>query len=545
MKWMEYREVLAHYGRYLHFLRPFWGGAAIVLFFMVLSLAVQFPTPLIVRHIFDVVLPDKDISAFFVFAGILLGIALGKTISGLLSDRILANYRERAAMFTRTKLFDHVLGAKMAFFDQHQAGYIKSRIDEDVDQVDSMLYENIPNLVIQILTFVGGLVICLMISKLLTTVVLVSIIPYVLIFHHFTGRIYKLTMDNHEAWAHFQGFVVELVGKVSLIKLFSGIGPANDAFRDACKKPLASNKDIELEQASFEAAMNLITALIPLLVLLLGIIEAIYGRFTTGGIIAFSSSMTYLFGPTTILVNMNVNLSKSLVSAKRIFEIMDLPRESLAFGNNELKQVDSISFKDTAFYYSENRGLDRISFTVKRGQSLCVIGASGAGKSTLGYLLTGLRLPSSGSVCVNNQPIHSFSLESLRAKIGYVPQEPLLFSGSIRDNLYLENSEISEDELLRMAMLETWVGSLPEGLDTYIHENGVGLSGGEKQRIALARALAVKPDILFLDEVTSALDPENETKVLGNLLGLPWQPAMICITHRQSLANQFDQVVQL
>jgi len=542
---LNYKAAFNDYCRYLYLLRDYWSSAGIILLFMFLALSLQFPTPFIVRHVFDVVLPSEDMSTFFYLSLLLIVIASGKTLANLASDRILAKNREKVGKYIRGILFNKLYASEIGFFDGHQAGYIKSRIDEDVDQVDSMLYENIPNLVIQVLTFCGGLIVCFMISKLLTLIVLALIIPYVFSFHFFTKKIYSLTQENHEIWAMFQGFIVEFIGKISLLKIFSGVKPATKEFEDQLSSPLQSNKKVEFMQANFEATMSLISAIVPLCVLLVGVIETMHGRFSVGGIIAFSSAMSYLFGPTSTLVGMNINASRALVSVRRIFEILDLPEETSSFGDRHLNKVECIEFRDVGYLYEEKRGLDSISFEINHGQSMCILGSSGAGKSTIGYLLTGLRIATSGSILINNEPIQNYKLKDLRKRIGYVPQEPLLFSGTVEENLYLDKSSFDLNNLLETVMLKQWVDGLPNGLKTQIHESGVGLSGGEKQRLALARAILTKPDILFLDEVTSALDQETEFIILDNLLKLEWKPILICITHRAELSQKFTKIINV
>lgn len=518
---------------------------ALVLTLMLCSLALQFPTPLIVRKIFDVVLPAKDAHKFLFWAFVLLGISIGRIITNLYTARLLAKNRSEVSLHVREIIFNKILNARMDFFDHNKVGYTKSRIDEDVDQVDSMIYEAIPNLVIQTITFLGGLVICWLISPTLTIVVLASIAPYFIAFNYYSRKTYSLTLVNQETWATFQGFIVEYLTKIPLLKILMGMKPVRKEFQASIVPALMSNRKIEETQAHFEAVMGLLTAIIPLLVLLVGILQTIELKFTVGGIIAFNTAMQNIYGPTTTLVHMNINSSKTLACLSRIFKILDLPEEQDAFGTKHIEQLYSIEFKEAELLYDGERGMKPISLTVKKGNSLCIIGVSGSGKSTLGHLLVGLRTPTRGSVLVNGLDHREYDIRSLRKIIGYVPQETLLFSGTIRDNLFFENSKIGANELVKIAQLEPWISSLPKGFETRIQDTSMGVSGGERQRLAIARALTSKPDLLILDEITSALDPENEERVFRNILQLPWKPMVICITHRREFTTLFDQVIEM
>jgi len=325
---------------------------------------------------------------------------------------------------------------------------------------------------------------------------------------------------------------------------------ATNRFSNSLTEAVSSTREIEYTQASFNAIAGLITSFAPLAVLLIGVLEIMHERLTVGGLIAFSANVLYLFGPIRELVSFNIGMNASLAAAKRVFQIYDLVEEARAFGGKSLSSIKHIQFNDTScIFQKENlRGLKKVDFALNKGELLCIIGKTGTGKSTIGNLLFGFNMPTGGEIMVNAEPYQRFRLADIRRNIGYVAQEPALISGSILDNLRLARPEAKEEEInevLTLCLLNDWIKGLPAGVHTHIHEAGVGVSGGEKQRIALAQTLLRQTDVLVLDEAASALDPHTAKTIFNNLVSLSWQPAIINITHRHSQITLFDKVVEV
>ena len=544
------RELFHIYFRFYRLLKPYWKESIFICLMMTFGLVLQFPGPLIVRHMLDHVIPEQNLELMLWLALALFGIAVLKVGSGYFNSIFRARNKAEITLYIRKLLFGKVLHARMIFFDGEHAGYIKTRIDDDVDRVDQFFFDTVLIVVLQSLTLIGGLIISLYINVKLTLLGCLAALPYFLIQKQFSRRLYVQSHVNQELWARFQGFLTELVSMMPTIKSQKQEPMIRQNFTNNLFEAVHSSREIENTEAQFNALVGLVTSLAPLAVLMLGIFEIVSGRFTVGGLIAFSANIVYIFNPIQSLISMNVNMNSALASANRVFEILDLEDEAGQFGQDDLTDIQTISFDDVSFIYDENqrRGLKSTMFRLSRGEAVCIVGSSGVGKSTIGKLLIGLNTPTSGVISFNGKAYQKYRIQEIRQRIGYVAQEPRLFSGSIYDNLLLANPEATEkqmNQVLAWCALDRWIASLPQGIHTSIHEAGAGVSGGEKQRIAIAQALLKQTDFLILDEVTSALDAETEKAVVSNLAHLPWRPGIIHISHRKTVVEMFSKVVEI
>lgn len=293
--------------------------------------------------------------------------------------------------------------------------------------------------------------------------------------------------------------------------------------------------------------MHLFTTLI---ILWIGSIEIMQNEMTLGELITFNALVIYFFGPIERLVEIQPTIQSAIVATRRILEILDLNEEGSEKFNNikELQNIKKIEFSNVDFRYGHRENiLSNVCFSITTSQSLALIGESGSGKSTIAKLILNYYTPTNGIIKINNLPLEKLSIENLRSKISYVAQKPFLFNGTIRENLLL-NSEIEttdEDLIYACQIAECWefIKSTPSGFDTIIESNGINISGGQAQRIVLARAVLKKPDVLILDEPTSSLDTTVSNKIQENLKMI--NCIKIIITHDVNLSKLCDNILIL
>ncbi|WHA09773.1 ABC transporter ATP-binding protein [Enterococcus montenegrensis] len=294
-------------------------------------------------------------------------------------------------------------------------------------------------------------------------------------------------------------------------------------------------------------AMSVLMAIGPMLIYLVGGFLLTKGQLTIGGIITFASLLGRLYNPVTQLSNIQVDLMRSFALFERIFEYMDITPtiQNTPQAKDLTISRGEVLFTAVDFRYEENEVLNNINLQILPGETLALVGPSGAGKSTLTHLLTRLYDPTSGTVTIDNQNIKDVTFTSLRQNIGVVSQETFLFNGSIYDNLLYANENASKAEVIaatKAAYIHDFIMTLPNGYDTVVGNRGIKLSGGEKQRIAIARIILKNPQILILDEATSALDAISEYYVQKAMDNLMQNRTSIVIAHRLSTIANADQI---
>ena len=546
-----YRKVWRIYKRFLVFLKPYWKVGVVVGILMIFSSLLQLPAPLLTKYIIDSIIPQKNLNMLNMLILLLVLVILANNVINYVFQTMLINYRIKVEKNIRVLLIEKVFAGPIAFFEKFHAGYVVSRIDSDVNQLGHLFLETLLNIALNILTFFVGLFLLFYLNVKLAVISILSLPLFVVSFHVFSKKMNELMMQKQEMWGIFRGVLTEIISMVKTIKLFGKKEFSLKRIEKPLHNALESEKKLQMYNVISGIAIGITGVLLPLIVLWYGVRQIILGEFTLGGFIAFNSVIGYLYDPVKSFVNLNLNIHSSIAAAERIFEIIDLEEESGKFGTKELKNVDSIEFRNVTFFYPEREeksGILNISFSIKKGERLAIVGETGSGKSTIVRLLTGFDIPQRGEILFNNENYTVYSLDSIRRRIAVVPQEPPLLSGSIIDNIAFFDKEADEKfiyQLIKLCELEQTIERFPEGIHTNVYEQGVGLSGGEKQRIAIARALYRKSDVIIFDEATSALDKKTEEKIFNNLLSLKWNPSVIWISHRDYLLDNFKNILSL
>lgn len=556
--------------RMLTFAVPYRKILAVFLPVVVLAAAVSAVNPLILRALIDNGIYKKDASLVIWLAILVAGLALFDAGLALTERRISAYIGEGLIFDMRSKVFRHIQRMPLAFFTRTQTGALVSRLNNDVIGAQQAFTDLLSNVVGNLVTVVIVLGAMFFLSWPITLAALV-LLPVFLIPARLVGRrIGSLTMEGYNLNSEMNMVMQERfnVGGAMLVKLLGR--PEVEATSFEAKAGRV--RDIGIAQATyariFFVALTLTASLATAIVYGVGGVAAVHGALQVGTVVALTQYLTRLYGPLTQLSSLNLDVMTALVSFERLFEVLDIipmiqedpdaldiPRgqasiefDQVDFAYPGAEEVSLASLESVAVLESgaSNEILHNVSFKVESGQMVALVGPSGAGKTTISSLVPRLYDVTAGSVRLSGIDVRRATMSSLRDVVGVVTQDPHLFHDTLRANLLYARPEASESDILAalaQAQVGHLVGELPDGLDTVIGERGYRLSGGEKQRVALARLMLKAPDIVVLDEATAHLDSESEAAVQRALRETLSGRTSLVIAHRLSTVREADELL--
>jgi ATP-binding cassette subfamily B protein len=599
--------------RVLSYARGYWWHIGGMLVTILLTTGLSLLTPLIFRHMIDIVLPAKDANRLLLLAGALLLIPAVEGAINVIQRRLNATVGEGVIYDLRSSLFSRLQRMSLRFFTNTKAGELMSRLNSDVVGAQNAISNTIVGIVTNLIEAVALLAIMLALEWRLTLISIV-ILPLIVIAARRLGTILRdiarEAMDhNAKMNAHMNETLN--IGGALLVKLFGRTAEEEKRFRERA----ANVRDIGIRRAvigsGFFVIIGLVSAVGTALVYGLGGYFVIRDVFTIGDIVAFGAYLGQLYGALQGLAGAPVEFSTSMVSFERVFEVIDLPQDIVEKENaiplqdvrGEL-QFDNVTFNyrvDESILLKEVKrygrhedvgavlslakpasedgqkvraksgngrdqgtvppeaeeepregsqareiALEGVSFTARPGQLVALVGPSGAGKTTMTYLIPRLYDPTEGVIRIDGHDLREVTLDSLAATIGMVTQETYLFHDTIHTNLVYAKIDATQEEIesaARAANIHNFITDLPDGYDTIVGERGYRLSGGEKQRIALARVILKDPRILVLDEATSHLDSESEALIQEALKRVMAGRTSIVIAHRLSTILAADLIL--
>jgi ATP-binding cassette subfamily B protein len=565
------------WGRILAFAAPY--RRALVLFLVVIVLAALsgVVNPLVFKEIID-----KGIGAdppatgrphlVLALAGLSIGLALFDAVTSLVQRYFSARIGEGLIYDMRSAVFGHVLQQPIAFFTRTQTGALISRLNNDVLGAQQAFTGTLSGVVSNAIGVTLTLVAMAVLSWQITLAALVLLPLFVIPARMVGSRLQALTRESYGLNAEMNTMMTERfnVSGALLVKLFGRPDQEADSFRGRAGRV----RDIGVETAMygrvFFVALTSVAAVATAIVYGFGGTLAAHGDLGVGTVVALAAYLTRLYGPLTALSNVRVDVMTALVSFERVFEVLDLePMVADRPGAQVLaREATTVEFDDVVFGYPSAEevslaslesvaSLDRtsgvdvlhgVSFTAAPGQLVALVGPSGAGKTTISSLVTRMYDVRSGTVRIGGHDVRDLTLQSLHDAVGVVTQDAHMFHDSIRANLLYARPEATEDELwsaLADAQVAGLVRSLPDGLDTVVGDRGYRLSGGEKQRMAIARLLLKAPGVVVLDEATAHLDSESEHAVQLALARALAGRTSLVIAHRLSTVRDADQILVL
>jgi subfamily B ATP-binding cassette protein MsbA len=536
--------------RFINFLKPYWIKGVWAFFFTLLYVLLQLPMPFLTKYLVDEVIVSKDFHILNIIGFVLIGVLFINAASSFIQGYLLTTFRNRIFFDIKIRLFSHVQELPLSFFHEKQTGYLLSRINGDVEAAEGLLADTLISLVQNIFIFIVG-VTCVLYLHSKLAFISFSVLPlYILSLAVFNKRLRNVSYEVREKYANVQKDLQELLSGVFIIKAFTGEKVATIRLIRRLKE--AVRKDVRRDILSLIAGISstVISTIGPLVLIWYGCAEIMRGSLTIGGLMAFKSFLGYLFGPTQTLFSLNISMQRSIAACQRIFEILDTAPEIEVKNAKELKiKEGKVIFDDVSFSYdSKTPILNNISLQANHGEIVAIVGKSGVGKTTLVNLIPRFYELSNGRILIDGEDIRNVTLKSLRQNIGIVSQEPFLFSNSAKENIKFGKRDVSEEEIIyaaKLAYADEFIRNLEKGYNTNIGERGYRLSGGEKQRISIARAIVKNPRILILDEATSNLDSESERLIQNAIESLVKNRTTFVIAHRLSTILNADKLIVL
>jgi len=451
----------------------------------------------------------------------------------------------------RNQIFQHLQKLSLSFYKKRRTGEIMSRAVNDVNLLQNVLANNIMRLVLNILIVLGVFVFIFYIDWRLSFFVL-AVFPFLIFVVRRVGSQIKDSSSLVQMKiADISSILQEVIGGIEVIKSFTMEEHEVKKFQDQNLKNFRLNMKRTRIVAILPPIVEVLTTLCLVAILWYGGREVIKGKLTIGELIAFLGYIGLIINPLNRISRDYSQYQQALASTERIFELLDIePEIKESPGAIEMPRIEGyIKFENVSFSYNEKElVLENINLDLKPGEKLALVGPSGVGKTTLVSLIPRFYDPILGKISIDKQDIKKVRLSTLREQIGIVPQETILFSGSIKDNIAYGRMKASDEEVVeaaKKANAHNFINSLPNGYETEVGERGVKLSGGERQRIAIARAILRDPRILILDEATSAVDTEAEVLIQEALEKLMKSRTTIIIAHRLSTIVNADRIVVL
>jgi len=432
-----------------------------------------------------------------------------------------------------------------------KVGYLMSRIGNDPQNLQGLMADTFFSFIRSILVFCFGLAVLFYLHWRLALLALVVLPAFVYAVHFFSGRVRMKSGEMQENIGRVFDIIGESLSGIPVIKSFCAEESQAFKVRTKLQKTFRTGLEFAMVNTFYTSLTGLIAGLGPLLVLGYGGLEVIRGNLTLGSFVAFNAYVGYLYGPVRNLMGLNANIQSSLASLKRVFEIFDQPVEDSDIEPDRAEDLPAvkgeITFERVFFSYDGDRpALEDVSFSIEPGEKVALVGRSGAGKSTLVNLIMRFYKPTRGTVRIDGVDISKVRASDVRKHIGIVLQDPFIFAGTVRENIAFGKQDATDDEIVaaaRAAYADGFIDQLPNKYETEVGERGVRLSGGERKRIAIARAMLKDPRILILDEATSEVDSESERYIQSALDRLLKGRTTLIIAHRLSTIRNVDKIL--
>jgi ABC-type bacteriocin/lantibiotic exporter with double-glycine peptidase domain len=518
--------------------------------FILLSTLVGFAPPLVSRYLVDEVILGRQMGLLAVAVILLVACLAAEKLLRLAEDFCFARFEQGMLRDIQGDLLARSLALPEAFLDEQQTGYLTRRITEDVEGLRVLFSGFGFNAVGQALRLVGGAFFLLYLEWRIALAVLTLLPGLAWGLRYVSGKIYLISRRRLEHQAETAGMIQESLAGSSTLKAFAAETRTRERIMSCVDRGLQAGLEQSLIGSLSAALIQSVPGIGRAVALAAGAVLVIRGEWTLGSLLAFQAYLGVVFGPAQFLSSANLQLQQARAALERVAALFAIKAEDPQAGGIRISRLrGEIEFRRVGFSYGAQLPvLSGLSLHVHPGESVAVMGPSGAGKSTLLSLLLLFYRPTSGEIYFDGRPAAAYDLASLRRRVGYVPQRPHLFSGTILSNLRIGRLDASASQVSAAAVLagiHEEVLALPSGYETRVGEGGLKLSEGQKQRLALTQALVADPDILVLDEPTTALDEAAEQSVLEALHKWRQGRTVIVVTHRTSTARLCDRVVAL
>jgi len=537
--------------RLIRYVKPYRAAIAVAAVLFIISTALNLAFPLVSGQLVNVVTGVSVGLSVGQIIGILIAVFVVRAIVDVVSQFLIADAGESVTRDLRQSVYAHLQNLSLGFFASRRTGELTSRLSSDVTVVRVALVNNIATLLSNVLTVIGSAALIITINWRLTAIVVLIFPLATIIARLYSRSLRPLSTQVQDKLADATATAEEAISGVRVVKSFGREPYEVQRFNQATQEVFRSSLKLARIRATFGPLIGLMFFFALVGLLWFGSQEVSAGRLNAGDLVAFLLYGGVIAGGISGLATIFSQFQEAIGATRRLFEILDTqPEVRDAPDAREVGQVQGrITFDHVSFAYEDGvEVVSDVSFEIAPGEVLALVGPSGAGKSTLFNLIPRFYDPTGGAVRLDGHDLRELRVASLRATIAIVPQDTMLFSGSVRENILYGDLNAGEAEMIaaaKAANAHDFIQALPRGYDTLVGERGIKLSGGQRQRIAIARAILKNPRILLLDEATSALDSESEGLVQEALGRLMQGRTTIIIAHRLSTVQVAHRIAVL
>ncbi|WP_302808715.1 lipid A export permease/ATP-binding protein MsbA [Phascolarctobacterium faecium] len=539
------------YLRILSYIKPYMHRLIFAMFCTIMAAAVNLYIPWIIKDMIDEVLADKNGTMLNWIAASIIAIFVVRGLFWYGQNYLMSYVGQSVIIDIRAAVFKKLQRLSVSFYDKNKTGTIMSYVTNDVNALQSAMVENTIEMITEGFILIGSVVAMIYLDWRLTLFT-VCTFPVVLWFMEFFGKKIRKTGGRiQECTADITSVLQESVASARVIKSFVREDYEVDRFDVENRANFRANMKNAQLMATLTPVVELVAAIGVTMIIWYGGNNVINGTITAGSLVAFLTYAVNISNPIKRLTRVIGNIQKALAAAQRVFMIIDMPEEIAE--SRDAKQLPEVSgkveFQNVSFAYDDKGNvITDLSFSVKPGEVIAIVGPSGAGKSTIANLLPRFYDVNKGDIKIDGHSVREVTLDSLREQVGIVPQETMLFNGSVYNNILYGRLDATKEEIeaaAKAANAHDFIMQLTDGYETKLGDRGVNLSGGQRQRIAIARAILKNPRILILDEATSALDTESERVVQEALDRLMVGRTSFVIAHRLSTVKNADKILVL
>lgn len=535
--------------KFVSYYKPYKKLFFLDLFVATISALCDLFYPMITREIANNSIPNREIRAIGVFAGVLLVIYLIKMLCAYFMQYWghLVGVGMQADM--RRDIYKHLQNLPIRYFDNNQTGSIMSRIVNDLQDISELAHHGPEDLFISFFMIIGAFAMLIRINIQLTLIIF-YLLPLILLYSMFQRkRLLAVFMKTREKTGDINARLQNSISGIRVSKAFVINENERERFeKDNQKFVEAKSKSYKI-MAEYTAGVGFLTDLLDYVVLIFGGLFTYWGKIGIGDFLAYLLYIKIFTQPIKRLIAFVEQFQNGMSGFKRFMELIGEEEEGDKVDAIDMGKVEGeIDLQNVSFDHEDKSVLKNISLKISKGKMLALVGPSGGGKTTLCNLIPRFYNIKSGDIKIDGKSIYDVKLESLRKNIGIVQQDVFLFTGTIKENILVGNSEATDEEVMiaaKKANIHDLIMEMPEGYNTYVGERGVKLSGGQKQRIAIARIFLKNPPILILDEATSALDNITERLIQNSLEELCKGRTTIVVAHRLSTIQNADEIIVL
>ncbi|MFW5981143.1 MAG: ABC transporter ATP-binding protein [bacterium] len=543
--------------RMFSYLKPYWKRSVLSLVFLLIVTALNLTPPYITRIMIDDVFPTVDREGNYqLFIYMVIALA-----SAYILRSVFQGFRvymiqwlgQKVTMDLRSQVYSHIQKLSINYYNTNRTGKIMNRVTTDTGRLQQFLVEGLQMMLNHVFTIIGiGVILFLMDWRL--ALIALSPVPIILVLTlYFAEHIHKIF---HRIWRRvgsMKAILGDTIPGIKIVKAFTKENAEIRKFDTSLNEVFSEQMKATKARSLFRPAMSFSTAVGAVLIWAYGGYNVLAGtgRLSLGVLVAFVSYMWQFYNPVLALARLSGQYERAITSAERVFNVIDIEPESDDYTHSNIKAESvkgEIQFENVSFKYEgdDEQVLKDINLKVKPGQTIGLVGPTGAGKTTFVNLLPRFYDINQGSIKLDDEDLRDYDLQWLRRQIGIVPQHPFLFYGTIAENIAYGIEDASREEIIKAAKLANahqFIMDFPMGYDTHVGERGIGLSGGERQRISIARAILKDAQIMILDEATSAVDTETESKIQMAIDRLIEGRTTFVIAHRLSTLKNADKLI--